>query len=255
MSTVTTAAARRLFIERARAVRPDWDPGPNGAVVDEICALVDGLPLGIELAAARVSLLPLPPIRDRLAARLPLPGSGARDVPARQRTLEGAVAWSHDLLSPPLQRAFHRLSVFEGSFDAEKAGPVMRDPAGSPGASSIPSTTSPTSPARASSSDFPAEAGVRFRMLQTIQAVAAQGLAADGDEANTPATPRGAFLDLALAARVHEATHDRAVWIIGSPPTTRTSGARSTGRSTATRPYSRCASSRPSGGTGKSTAT
>ena len=83
------SAARRLFLERARAVRPGWDPGPDGAVVDEICALVDGLPLGIELAAARVSLLPLAAIRDRLAARLPLPGSGARDAPARQRTLEG----------------------------------------------------------------------------------------------------------------------------------------------------------------------
>ncbi len=79
---------RGLFMERANAVRPGWDPGDDVAVVDEICMLLDGLPLGIELAAARVSLLPVAAIRDRLAARLPLPGSGQRDAPDRQRTLE-----------------------------------------------------------------------------------------------------------------------------------------------------------------------
>ena len=78
-------------------------PGADGPVIDEICRLLDGLPLGVELAAARVALLPLTVIRDRLAAHLPLPGSGPRDAPARQRTLEGAVAWSHDLLEPRLQ--------------------------------------------------------------------------------------------------------------------------------------------------------
>ena len=190
------AAARRLFVERARAVRPDWEPGADGAVVDEICALVDGLPLGIELAAARVSLLPLAAIRDRLAARLPLPGSGARDVPARQRTLEGAVAWSHDLLSPRLQRAFDRLSVFEGSFDADQAGPVMRDPDdGSPGASLDPLDDLAELAGQSLIERFPADAGVRFRMLQTIQAVAAQGLATDGDEADTRRRHAEAFLD------------------------------------------------------------
>ena len=208
------SAARRLFVERARAVRPSWDPGPDGEVVDEICALVDGLPLGIELAAARVSLLPLAAIRDRLAARLPLPGSGARDVPARQRTLEGAVAWSHDLLSPRLQRAFDRLSVFEGSFDADQAGPVMADPdEGSPGASLDPLDDLAELAGQSLIERFPADAGVRFRMLQTIQAVAAQGLAADGDEADTRRRHAESFLALALAAQEHESTHDRAVWI------------------------------------------
>ena len=93
-------------------------PAPMLPVIDEVCRLLDGLPLGVELAAARVALLPLAAIRDRLAAHLPLPGSGPRDAPARQRTLEGAVAWSHDLLEPRLQRVLHRLSVFDGTFDA-----------------------------------------------------------------------------------------------------------------------------------------
>ena len=91
----------------------------------EICALLDGLPLGIELAAARLSLLPPAAIRDRLAARLPLPGSGPRDAPARQRTLEGAIDWSHDLLSPAEQATLHALAVFEGGFDVAQAEPVI----------------------------------------------------------------------------------------------------------------------------------
>ncbi|HSL33629.1 MAG TPA: AAA family ATPase, partial [Candidatus Limnocylindrales bacterium] len=85
-------AAARLFVDRARAVQPGWEPGAETDVVEQICRLVDGLPLGIELAAARITLLPPAAIRDRLAARLPLPGSGPRDVPARQRTLEDTIA-------------------------------------------------------------------------------------------------------------------------------------------------------------------
>lgn len=100
-----------LFTDRARAVQPGWTTGHDAAVVAEICHLLDDLPLGIELAAARVSALSPTVIRDRLAARLPLPGSGLRDAPARQRTLEGAVAWSHDLLSPKRQALLHILGV------------------------------------------------------------------------------------------------------------------------------------------------
>jgi class 3 adenylate cyclase len=121
--------AFRLFVERARSVRPGWEPGADAPIVAGICALVDGLPLGVELAAARVSLLPPTAIRDRLAARLPLPGQGTRDAPARQRTLEAAVAWSHDLLPSDLQARFHRLAVFEGGFDLDQAGPVLVGPA------------------------------------------------------------------------------------------------------------------------------
>jgi predicted ATPase len=116
-------SARRLFVERARDVRPGWEAGADEPVVAEICALVDGLPLGVELAAARVSLLPPATIRDRLAARLPLPGPATRDAPARQQTLERAVAWSHDLLPEPLQARFHRLAVFEDGFDLTRPGP------------------------------------------------------------------------------------------------------------------------------------
>ena len=85
-------------------------------------------------------------IRDRLAARLPLPGSGLRDAPARQRTLEGAVAWSHDLLAPDRQDLLHRLGVFEGGFDLEQVDAVAGPSDG--GRRSI-STTCSSSPTRA----------------------------------------------------------------------------------------------------------
>ena len=113
-------------LHRSGASGPAWlGPGEDVAVVAEICDLLDDLPLGIELAAARVSALPPTVIRDRLAARLPLPGSGPRDAPARQRTLEGAVAWSHDLLPADRQEMLHRLGVFEGGFDLEQVSAVV----------------------------------------------------------------------------------------------------------------------------------
>ncbi len=116
-STSGTQDSVALFIDRAQRVRPGFDPGPEAATIAEICELLDGLPLGIELAAARTSLLPLPAIRDRLGARLPLPGAGLRDVPDRQRTLEGAISWSYALLPPERQRLLREISVFDGGFD------------------------------------------------------------------------------------------------------------------------------------------
>src|SRR4029079_4644708 len=124
------------------------------------------------------------------------------------------VAWSRDLLSPRLQRAFDRLSVFEGSFDADQAGPGI----GAPGEGSDPPSLDPLDDLAELAGQslierFPAEAGVRFRMLQTLQTVAAQGLAPDGDETDTRRRHAEAFLALALVAKEHESTHDRAVWI------------------------------------------
>ena len=171
-----------LFTDRARAVRPGWEPGDDAPVIAEICSLLDDLPLGIELAAARIGSLPPVVIRDRLAARLPLPGQGVRDAPDRQRTLDAAVAWSHDQLDGRLRRLLHELAVFEGSFDVEQVD-AMSALAGSGGdrledvlelADRSLIVAVPHSGGRA-----------RFRMLRTIQTYALVGLAADGDEAAT----------------------------------------------------------------------
>jgi len=122
-------AGVRLFEARAEAQRPGLVLSDVDRVaIGRICARVHGLPLAIELAAARVRLLSPALILDRLASSLDLAG-GARDVPERQRTLRGAIDWSHDLLSEPERLLFRRLAVFAGGWTAELALEVA-DPAG-----------------------------------------------------------------------------------------------------------------------------
>src|SRR5215207_3512296 len=114
--------AVQLFLERARAAHAAAvEAGDSLEAVAEICRRVDGLPLAIELAAARVRLFPLAALRDRLQHRLPLLEGGPRDAPARQRTIRDTIAWSYDLLTAPEQALFSRLTVFAGGFTLEAA--------------------------------------------------------------------------------------------------------------------------------------
>ena len=111
-----------LFADRAEAVLPDFavDDG-NAAAVAELCRRLDGLPLAIELVAARVKLLPPAELLQRLHGPWLLSTDGLRDVSARQKTLRGAIGWSYDLLSPDEQTLFRRLSVFAGGFTLQTA--------------------------------------------------------------------------------------------------------------------------------------
>ena len=107
--------AVRLFVERARAVKPDFEvTNENAPAVAEICVRLDGLPLALELAAARIRLLPPRSMLARLGSRLKLLTGGARNLPERQRTLRGAIEWSYELLTPEERTLFARLSVFAG---------------------------------------------------------------------------------------------------------------------------------------------
>ena len=110
--------AVELFVQRAAAVRSDF--AVNGEVA-EICRQLDCLPLAIELAAARVKVLTLPALLERLEQRLPVLAGGPRSAPERQRTLRATIAWSHDLLTPAEQDLFARLAVFAGGCTLEAA--------------------------------------------------------------------------------------------------------------------------------------
>jgi predicted ATPase/class 3 adenylate cyclase len=105
--------AVRLFVDRARSARPSFElTDANAGAVAEICARLDGLPLAIELAAARLRLFSPDELRDRLRSRLQLLRGGARDLPERQQTLRSTIEWSHELLDPDERAIFQLLSVF-----------------------------------------------------------------------------------------------------------------------------------------------
>ena len=125
LETLSQYEAVALFIARAQAVKPDFQvTNANAPAVAEICVRLDGLPLAIELAAARSKMLPPQALLARLGQRFTLLTSGAQDVPARQQTLRNTIAWSYDLLTTEEQSLLRRLCVFVGGCTLEAAAAV-----------------------------------------------------------------------------------------------------------------------------------
>ena len=194
--TLMRFEAVALFVERAGAARPDFALDSRSApVVADIVAGLDGLPLAIELAAARVRLLSLEGIRDRLGSRLGLLTGGARDAPERQRTLRNAIEWSYDLLDGQHRRLFARLAVFVGGFELKQAEAIcapgldieILDAIAALGDQGllrlVDSTTQP-----------------RFLMLETIREYAVELLASEADEEEVRDRHAGEYLALAEQA-------------------------------------------------------
>jgi excisionase family DNA binding protein len=186
---VAQSEAVRLFVERARAVREDLDfTAEHAAAVAAICHRLDGLPLAIELAAARVNVLPPPELLARLERRLPLLTGGPRDAPARLQTMRAAIAWSYDLLTTQEQALFRRLAVFVSGCTlaaAEAVAGVGLLP-GSVGAPvSASSATLDLVAALVDKSllraDVIAGGATRYGMLETIREFGLEQLAASGE--------------------------------------------------------------------------
>ncbi|HYB53611.1 MAG TPA: protein kinase, partial [Thermoanaerobaculia bacterium] len=185
-----------LFLQRAAAARPSFVlTAESAAAVAEICARLDGLPLAIELAAARVKLLSPAALRARLESRLALLTDGARDLPARQQTLRGAIDWSHDLLDPAEQMLFRRLSVFAGGCTLEAAEAVCN--ARTDLERDVLDLMSSLIDKSLVQQVEPADGEPRFLMLETIREYALERLCAGGDEALARRAHAAYFLVLA----------------------------------------------------------
>ena len=197
-------AAVRLFVERARAVRPGFDlTEENARAVAEICRRLDGLPLAIELAAARVRLLPPKALLARLDSRLGFLTGGARDLPERQRTLRNTIDWSHGLLGEDERALFARLGVFSGGFDLQAAEDVCGS-ADDPSAASgrVPDVLEALGSLVDGSLVRPEERGgePRFGMLETIREYALERLRETPDWREAHDRHADHYLSLAEAA-------------------------------------------------------
>jgi predicted ATPase/class 3 adenylate cyclase len=192
-------AAVALFIERAVAVKPDFTVTNQSApAIAEICVRLDGLPLAVELAAARTRLLSPDAMLARLGHGLALLTGGRRDLPARQQTLRGAIAWSHDLLDPDEQRLFRRLGVFVGGFTLDAAEAVC-DVQGDLGIDVLDGLESLVSKSLVKQ-QAGATGDARFSMLETIREYAAEQLEASGKAAAIQERHTNHFLALAIAS-------------------------------------------------------
>jgi predicted ATPase/DNA-binding winged helix-turn-helix (wHTH) protein len=173
-----------LFAQRAAAAKPDFVLNrENAPAVAEICTRLDGLPLAIELAAARVKVLSPSSMLTRLSRRLQLLTGGARDLPQRQQTLRAAMDWSYDLLSPAEQKLFRRLSVFVGGCNLEGVEAVC-DTKGDLNLDLLDGMASMVDKSLVQQVE-PAKGESRFSMLETVREYALERLQANGEEAAT----------------------------------------------------------------------
>ncbi len=205
-------SAVELFIERAVAIKPDFHVTNESApAIAEICARLDGLPLAIELAAARIRTLSPQALLQRLSSRLNVLTGGARDLPERQRTLRNAIEWSYDLLDTGEQALFRRLGVFAGGCTFEMAEAVVTA-AGPLPLDVLDGVGELVAKSLLRQLDDPS-GETRFSMLETIREYALERLALTGEAAATRRAHAEAYRALAEAAERPLEGPDQLMWL------------------------------------------
>ncbi len=203
-----------LFIERAAAAKPAFKPTEeNLPIIADICRRLDGLPLAIELAAARIRILSPQAILAKLANRLNLLSGGTRDLPARQQTMRGAVEWSYQLLEPAEQALFRRLAVFNGGFRMEHAESLVADRSdlsSGPEVFELISSLLDKSLLLSRNADLDE---IRFSMLEVVRDFAFEELAANGEFAATSGRHALLFTELAEYAEPFVQAAQSAEWL------------------------------------------
>jgi predicted ATPase/DNA-binding XRE family transcriptional regulator len=220
---IAGSPAVQLFLQRAVAVRPGFAPtAANAATLAAICRRLDGLPLALELAASWLRLLTPTTLLARLDRALPLLAGGARDLPARQRTLRDTIAWSHDLLAPAERRLFRRLAAFAGGWTLDAATAVTIDHARDdrmPDVDALGGLAALLDASLIGRAPVPPadDAEPRFVMLETIRAYALERLAQEpsgaGEEAATRDRHAAYYLALAERAEPELFRADQRAWL------------------------------------------
>jgi predicted ATPase/class 3 adenylate cyclase len=213
LELLTQYEAVGLFVERARAVKPDLAiTNESAPAVAEICVRLDGLPLAIELAAARIKMLPPKALLERLSSRLKLLTGGARDLPERQRTLRGTIEWSHALLDEGEQVLFGRLAVFSGGRTLEAIEAVCDAQQDDLPVDAFEGVSSLLDKSLLRQEEGP-EGEPRFVMLETIHEFAREKLQESGEAEEIKRTHAEYFLTLAEEANPALKGPDQLEWL------------------------------------------
>jgi len=213
LATLTTYEAVRLFINRAASVKPGFAvTNANAPAVAAISSTLHGMPLAIELAAARIKLLTPDQILVRLEHHLDTLTAGARDLPERQQTLRGAIAWSYDLLDDGARRLVDRLSVFRGGFQLDAAEATC-GPAAEVGGDVTDRIGELVDQSLVRVEEAEDEGEPRFSMLETIREYAAEMLERRGETMTMRSRHAAAMVDLAEQAAPQLSGSGQRIWL------------------------------------------